>query len=85
MKHITEVERRGMEKALDGWARQGLLLEFDAARFQDARTLILRHHSLRAADALHLALVAWHGLELATLDRVLREAAIAEGLAVVDL
>lgn len=46
-----------------------------AARFTDQATL-----GLRAADALHLAIAADHGLTLATLDQTLARAGIALGL-----
>ncbi|CAN5236179.1 hypothetical protein BH10PSE2_BH10PSE2_00280 [soil metagenome] len=61
------------------------MLEFDSDRFDDARRLLRKHERLRAPDALHLAIASWNGLEMATLDVVLRDAAAAEGVVVVDL
>ena len=84
-KRFTDTERSELENAFDDWSRRGKMLDFDAARFTDARLLLLRHSRLRAPDALHLAMARWSGLELATLDGVLREAAVAEGVPVVDL
>lgn len=85
MNRYTENERLDVERAFDGWTRRGRLLDFEADRFVDARRLLHKHRRLRAPDALHLAIVQWNGLQLATLDGVMREAAIAEGLDVVDL
>lgn len=85
MKRFTEVERLDVERAFDRWTRKGRMLDFQADRFDDARLLLHRHGRLRAPDALHLAIAQWNGLELATLDDVLRDAAVAEGLAVADL
>lgn len=85
MKHITEAERRAIEDGIDTWARRSRIVSFEPACLDDARRLLRRHSRLRAPDALHLAIAAWHGLDLATLDGVLRDAALAEGLRVVDL
>lgn len=85
LKNLSQTERAGFERAFDRWVRQGRMLEFQAERFDDARLLLLKHERLRAPDALHLAIAAWNGLELATLDGVLMDAAVAEGLTVVDL
>ena len=84
-KRFTQAERNDLENAFDDWSRRGRMLDFDAERFNDARLLLLRHSRLRAPDALHLAIARWSGLELATLDGVFREAAIAEGVPVVEL
>lgn len=85
MKHITEAERRAIEDGIDTWARRSRIVSFEPACLDDARRLLRRHSRLGAPDALHLAIAAWHGLDLATLDGVLRDAAVAEGLKVVDL
>ena len=85
MKHLSETERAGFERAVDSWAQQGRMVDFQAERFDDARRLLRKHQRLRAPDALHLAIASWNGFELATLDGVLKEAAVAEGLSVVDL
>jgi len=85
MKRYTEGERRDIEIAFDVWAGQGRMLDFEPAQFTQARRLIFKHRRLRAPDALHLAITQVNALELATLDGALKEAAIAEGLRVVDL
>jgi uncharacterized protein len=84
-RRFTDGERDELETAFDDWSRRGRMLDFDAERFADARRLLLKHSRLRAPDALHLAIVRWSGLKLATLDGVLRAAAITEGVPVVDL
>lgn len=85
MKRFKEPERLDLERTFDAWARQGRMLDFEVDRFTDARRLVQKHSRLRAPDALHLAMAQWNGLELATLDDVLREAAVIEGMKVVDL
>lgn len=85
MKRITETERRAIEGSLDIWARRSRIVAFEPTCLDDARQLLRRHTRLRAPDALHLAIAVWHGLDLATLDGVLKDAAVAEGLTVVDL
>ena len=85
LNHVTEPERIGMERAFDLWMRSGQMLEFQTDRFEDARLLLQTHSRLRAPDALHLAIARWNGLKLATLDVVLRDAAVAEGMDVVEL
>lgn len=85
LKRLTEAERRDTERAFDRWARKGKMLEFDTDCFQEARRLLQAHGRLRAPDALHLAIAHRHGLAFATLDDVLHDAALAEGLKVVAL
>jgi predicted nucleic acid-binding protein len=85
LKHLTDSERMGFERAFDLWSRTGQMLEFQPERFEDARLLLQRHSRLRAPDALHLAIAQWNDLQLATLDVVLRDAAVAEGMKVIDL
>ena len=82
---LSDRERKAAELAFDRWAARGLVLEVARERFQDARVLIQAHRRLRAPDALHLAIARHEGLRLATLDRDLHDAAVAEGLEVVDL
>ena len=85
LKHLTDSERMGFERAFDLWSRTGQMLEFQPERFEDARLLLQRHSRLRAPDALHLAIAQGNDLQLGTLDVVLRDAAVAEGMKVIDL
>ncbi|MFA4892771.1 type II toxin-antitoxin system VapC family toxin [Brevundimonas sp.] len=85
LKNVTEAERKALERAFDRWSRKGQMLEFEADMFNNARVLLQRHSRLRAPDALHLAIALRNGVELATLDIVLRDAAVAEGMKVIDL
>lgn len=82
---LSDRERKAAELAFDRWAEAGLVLEVARARFQDARVLMQNHRRLRGPDALHLAIARHQGLPLATLDDDMRDAAIAEGLKVVEL
>lgn len=82
---VTVTERTEIENTFDRWTRGGKLLEFQTERFDDARKLLQDHPRLRGPDALHLAIAKWNGLQMATLDDVLKEAAVSEGLSVVDL
>lgn len=82
---LSDRERKAAELAFDRWAMRGVVLEVARARFQDARILMQGHRRLRAPDALHLAIARHEGLPLATLDHDLRDAAVAEGLKVIDL
>ena len=82
---LSDRERKAAELAFDRWAARGLVLEVARERFRDARALIQAHRRLRAPDALHLAIARHEGLPLATLDRDLLDAALAEGLEVVEL
>ncbi|CAN5149504.1 hypothetical protein BH09PSE1_BH09PSE1_19780 [soil metagenome] len=85
LRRFTEAERLAVERTFGIWTRKGRMLEFQIDRFDDARLLLKRHHKLRAPDALHLAIASWNRLELATLDDILKDAALAEGLSVADL
>ena len=82
---LSDRERKAAELAFDRWAMRGVVLEVARERFQDARILMQGHRRLRAPDALHLAVARHEGLPLATLDHDLRDAAVAEGLKVIDL
>ena len=82
---LSDRERKAAELAFDRWAMRGVVLEVARERFQDARILMQGHCRLRAPDALHLAIARHEGLPLATLDHDLRDAAVAEGLKVIDL
>lgn len=85
MKRLAAGERTRIETAFDQWVRTGRLLEFETERFLDARELLQKHTRLGAPDALHLAIARWNALELTTLDDVLKDAALAEGLMVTSL
>jgi prevent-host-death family protein len=82
---LSERERNIAELAFDRWAAGGIVLEVPRERFQEARTLMRMHQRLRAPDALHLAIARHAGLALATVDRDMKDAAVAEGMDVVDL
>ena len=82
---LSERERNIAELAFDRWAAGGIVLEVPRERFQEARTLMRMHPRLRAPDALHLAIARHAGLALATVDRDMKDAAVAEGMDVVDL
>ena len=60
-----------------------IVLPVTGADFQSAARYADRHDlGLRAGDALHLAIAAFHGATLLTLDRRLHAAALALGYAV---
>ncbi len=82
---LTEHERDRTERTFDRWASQHHVLDVARERFGEARILMRVHRRLRAPDALHLAIALESGLSMATLDQDMRDAAIAEGLSVVDL
>lgn len=82
---LSDRERKTAELAFDRWAAHGLVLEVARERFREARLLIRDHRRLQAPDALHLAIARHEGLPMATLDLDMRDAALAEGLQVVDL
>lgn len=85
LNHLSVSERRDLEDAFDRWAKGGRILDFQPEYFEDARDLLRKNAKLRAPDALHLAIARHADLVLATLDGVLREAAVAEGLEVAAL
>jgi uncharacterized protein len=78
-------ERDAIERAFDRWAARRTVLEVERERFAEARTLMRSHRRLRAPDALHLAIARHFDLTLATMDQDMRDAALAEGLEVVEL
>jgi predicted nucleic acid-binding protein len=82
---LSEQEREAAETVFDRWVTRMVVLEVERERFQEARLLMRAHRRLRAPDALHLAIAISSGLALATADQDMREAAVAEGLTVVDL
>jgi predicted nucleic acid-binding protein len=82
---LTDRERADVETAFDRWKSRLVVLEVGRDRFDEARGLMRVHRRLRAPDALHLAIALSSGLALATADHDMRDAAIAEGMAVVDL
>lgn len=85
MNRLAPDERRDLEAAFDAWAGQGRLVDFDSEQFTQARRMLMNHDRLRAPDALHLAIAKANGLEMASLDAVLIDAALAEGLKVAEL
>lgn len=85
MSRLAPEERRDLEATFDAWAGQGRLVDFDAEQFSQARRMLMTHDRLRAPDALHLAIAKANGLEMASLDAVLIDAALAEGLKVAEL
>jgi len=81
-------ERRGRLEAADARAvfldLAQMRIELDADH-DEAKVLDLaREHRLTAYDASYLEIARRRGLPLATLDRRLRDAAVAEGTAIVD-
>ena len=82
---LTDPERAAAETAFDRWKSRLVVLEVGRDRFDEARGLMRAHPRLRAADALHLAIAMSSGLGLATADQDMRDAAVAEGIVVVDL
>ena len=82
---LTDPERAAAETAFDRWKSRLVVLEVGRDRFDEARGLMRVHPRLRAADALHLAIAMSSGLGLATADQDMRDAAVAEGIVVVDL
>lgn len=82
---LSGPEREEAEAAFDRWAARRPILEVARTRFAEARELMASHGRLRAPDALHLSIVLHEGLALATMDADMRDAALAEGIEVVDL
>jgi len=78
---ITAGERRGaeieMDRLLDPTRPDAVIGPED---FLEARRLLERHTTLRAPDALHLAIAEREGWALATLDRGLAAAAEQQGV-----
>ncbi len=72
------------QASFDRMVSQGLdVLPVTRGHFTLAARFAERHElSLRGGDALHLAVCADHGASLLTLDRRMREAAMALGVAV---
>jgi len=83
--NLTDAERTRAELAFDRWKSRAVVLEVGRSRFEEARLLMRTHRRLRAPDALHLAIAISAGLDLATADHDMRDAAVAEGIGVVDL
>ena len=80
-------ERRGrisaavVEQALEAIGELGIQL--DTAPSNAAVLILCRKHGLTACDALYLDLALRHGAVLATCDKALAKAALAEGVVVV--
>lgn len=72
-----------IEAIFDSWTRdQGGRHSVQPGDHLSARLLVVRHDGLRAPDALHLAIALRLNAAIATFDRRLDEASIAEGLPV---
>ena len=84
---LTADEQSELEEALDRWAsRSPKMVQVTQDDFQTGRRFVRSSRSgLRASDALHLAVTAREGLELATFDVVLARAAAEFGIATTDL
>ena len=80
-----ELTNRQREQALAFWTVLRLdmaLVAITHRHFTSAEHLVAAGNGLRASDALHLAIVAEGGWEIATLDRGLAKAARAIGVSV---
>lgn len=82
----TPAERTALEAEFDRWLSSAkVVLTITPEDFEGARRLLRTHIQLRTPDALHLAMVSNRQLSLATLDKALRNSAMAEGVAMSDL
>lgn len=83
---LSRSEREHAEEALDRWlARQPKPIAPRIADFEFSRRILRAEDSLRAPDALHLALVQRAGNVLATLDQRMAEAARRVGIEVAEI
>jgi uncharacterized protein len=77
-------ERDAAETHLNTWLDLSVTPQgVDPEDVVNARALLHRHPNLRTPDALHLAIVHRLGVDLATYDQDLAEAAIRDGVVVV--
>ena len=77
-------ERDAAETNLNTWLDLSVTPQaVDPEDVINARALLHRHQNLRTPDALHLAIVHRLGVDLATYDQDLAEAAIRDGVVVV--
>lgn len=80
---LTSANAMHAEKLFVKWRKQLVTVDFRTHFFADAgRYLAPRNTSLRAGDALHLAIAAAHSATLCTRDRGFAEAATQIGHAV---
>jgi predicted nucleic acid-binding protein len=85
-RRLTEGERDRAESEFDRWlARREAPLPVANEHYAEARALMRADVSLRAPDALHLAVAREHRMVMATLDGVLAAAAKRAGVTVADL
>lgn len=82
-KLVLAADRVTLERRLDGWIRDRPICEVSGDDIKTARALIRQSRSLRAGDAMHLAVVARHGFSLATFDDAMAVAARALGIEVI--
>lgn len=83
---LTPNERGRAEALCDEWLTEhGLSAAATAGDMLQARELMKRQGSLRAGDALHLAIALRGGMAMATLDGTLAQAAVAVGARLADL
>ncbi|HEX5960384.1 MAG TPA: type II toxin-antitoxin system VapC family toxin [Rhodanobacteraceae bacterium] len=82
MKHLDEATRADVLAAFTALARETFtVLSVARPDFRAAARFADQHGSgLRAGDALHLGIVANHGEQLLSLDRVQVKAAVAAGI-----
>jgi len=81
---MDKQERHAAEQAFDDWRRDGVVhLSVSDSDLQLARRLLQTHLTLRAPDAVHLALAQQGGHSLATYDRTLAEVARRTGVEVI--
>lgn len=80
MRKLEDRTRRALEIQVDGWLPSRTVLSVQESDLIEARTLVRGDVRLRAADALHIAIVIRHGGALATLDADM--AAVASDLGV---
>ncbi len=84
MNQLTTRERDEIEDALDQWAsRVSRVIAVIPQDFDASRRFVRQSRSgLRASDALHLAIAAREGLEMATFDLVLARATEEVGVVI---
>ena len=83
---MTSEDRHDTEEQFDIWLkRRRPPLTLRAEEFETARTIMRDDSSLRAPDALHLAVAQNLGLTLATLDLKLAGAARRAGVVISSL
>lgn len=81
--YVSNADRMTVETDLDGWLKGRPLCDVSGDDVRAARALVRDSETLRAGDALHLAVVVRHRLSLATFDRGMAAEAQRLGLEVV--